>query len=753
MYLACVKNESTEETRVALYGKSKINNHVPILLTSMAALFCTQIASADSGSQTEYFTEIEISSRPLSSYGEDSYFVPYAIKEEDIVETTVESKKIKVEVAAVKEEVVEEHTPVKPGLVIETMTTEFPVIEDVPSEILEKSRAHFRNVFANDVKSSLLNNDFVGSLRLPEGNLTAYVDDMDDATGAYVDVKDEARLDGDKIYTFDNGKMVEVAKPDVIESKLAQNLTSDSKWTAKRVDSDTVVVEKQGAAPAAGPKQKPAMEIMKAEPVLALAKNDIPSATSSGLLSMDSAVSSQIGELKAYEASASRSGQGDDVHTSVHGQVVVPEGVDPRTVVIRVAGTSWQVSPDQNGFFEFAGIPTGSHTQLVLWDTNNVLARRMYSVYAAHLPLEEHNIEMQRTRLILDKANAFGVSQDITKSGFCATVTGISAVKSVGTQVRFVNVEAAPIYYFTSTGLPDNATRNLTESGKFCAFNLNQEIVDLEVVTPHGARRSFTVHLKPSTFENLTLDISTSIYRPVRTFELLDSSVGGRASIDSFQISFGDSKNKTWLEGQEGAVWAPVTDVSLLPDASFAPVELQDVETVYLPVGQPITEIKWKPSFKGEFGQFHLFAKEELFTKGVLSGDGKWQGQVLRDDKDPLSLKMIDVDVREDLARLADDKLISPDEGSAFVNVNLAALGVDYKDLGLSLRDVWTGAKVAEFNFLPSSAKNPRYLRGFFANIPQGQFSLVLSTRDGAIKWLDLVRSRAGQVQVLNIRD
>ena len=89
------------------------------------------------------------------------------------------------------------------------------------------------------------------------------------------------------------------------------------------------------------------------------------------------------------------------------------------------------------------------------------------------------------------------------------------------------------------------------------------------------------------------------------------------------------------------------------------------------------------------------------------------------------------------------------------MSLNLAALGMDYSDVRLSLRDTWTGQSIAPFHFVPlaSGVKQSRQVRGFFTDIPEGQYTLLVTDSKGALKWLDVVRSRAGSMQVLSVRE
>ena len=125
------------------------------------------------------------------------------------------------------------------------------------------------------------------------------------------------------------------------------------------------------------------------------------------------------------------------------------------------------------------------------------------------------------------------------------------------------------------------------------------------------------------------------------------------------------------------------------------------------------------------------------------------------DAKDPVTLRTMDPDVLEDVRRALATFDADPAKGVAFVSLDLASLEVEYADVRLSLRDAWTGASVAPFHFLPLApgVKKARTLRGFFADVPLGQFTLMVSDKRGALKWIDVVRSRAGSLQVVSVRE
>jgi hypothetical protein len=49
--------------------------------------------------------------------------------------------------------------------------------------------------------------------------------------------------------------------------------------------------------------------------------------------------------------------------------------------------------------------------------------------------------------------------------------------------------------------------------------------------------------------------------------------------------------------------------------------------------------------------------------------------------------------------------------------------------------------------------KNPRFVRAVFGNLPVGEYSIVVANRVGAVKWIDLVRARKGEVQFLSFQE
>ena len=782
-------------------------------------------ASAQLGSVTrEYTTEFNIENLALEESNADKVAGLTRIEEIDLEDDEIEVaavRPLKSNLALGSKVSVEKSgaaTISSQNLLKPATANALPIVtnvfndDGVPIEVLHNERAKYRLLMAGALKRLDPEPRFLGSLDTPSTMDAATVAqtiasaqlglDMGNAdiSSSGAAIVEPATLSSEKIYTVVDGRIVEVAPVDTPVAKQHKSafLKPPPGWIIRAYpDATDPASQEQPAGSLA--QTAPAIPGVRVEfpsggtpglfPSLALANSGKSGALVSRFSNksqyekdaVDKLVNSQAGgvanaspkfsidpsaidKLLPYPdgTSATQSSSEQNARlVSVHGHVTVPAGVDPSRVVLRMAGTPWQIQADREGFFEFRDIPLGSKFEVVVWHQDGSLNRRIVPL-AATSTEREYQIELQRTDFVDSLAATFSSKQDMSLSGFCAQVTASKRILLEGAKVSLTGVaEFQGPFYYNNNNLPDAAQKELSQDGRFCVFNAKSNLVQINVQALNGMRRTFQVHLEPSTFEiSLNFDLDSSVYRPVASLELIDSQASFEASTSGELLRFGDSHVRSWVQGQDSAIWNSVIGVNLLTDSSYAPklLEARDSkEMQYFPAGQDLVEIGWSGDTPAAPKAHQLIARDDLYTPRMnawLAKSGSTHG-ILKDSKDALVLKFVDGDVIDDLQQLVNYKTLLKDEGAAFVSMNLAGLELDYTDVQLSLRDSWTGAAVSQFHFIPQPAgvKNPRLVRGFFSNIPQGQYTLLITDKKGALRWVDVVRSRPGSFQVLSIRE
>jgi hypothetical protein len=464
------------------------------------------------------------------------------------------------------------------------------------------------------------------------------------------------------------------------------------------------------------------------------------------------AKSSSTGPVFSLETSSDQPLKNDDGRVrrvTVSGRVVGPKGIDLRNVHMRVASTDIEVSPDFEGFFQFPEMPVGSRFEVLVWDENDKLTRRLIPMTATAVP-RDIEVSLERTHVIQDLANSFDVVQDITRAGFCAVLDtdAPSALKN-GVVFARAGEERYEVKYFDGNALPQKNLSALETSGRFCVFNVQHDLVDIDVLLPIGLRRSFVLHTKPTLFESsVVLNLDSVSYRKVSQTELVDFDETVEAVKRDSSFVFGTPGVRGWYDGQKSATWARVGHAAISADRSYSPVvvERDAREPVYFPLGQEHLEVRWGTGVDALSG-FSLLSSSDF--RAFSSSD---KGGAL-EMKTPLVLRMLDGSSVDEMER-ALGVSYSREMGTAFVSVDLAALNLNYSDVRFSVRDTWTGRRLGEFSYIPRlDSANPRLVRFFVGNMPLGQHSLVISDAAGVVHWVDIIRSRPSALQVLSIAE
>lgn len=599
----------------------------------------------------------------------------------------------------------------------------------VPLEALVGSRAHFRAVFQDEWNAQAADPRFVGSLAAGAAadvweTAQPQADDMDDAIE-----EPKAKLDASQTYGFADGKLVQLQVD-------AQIPLAGAAPPSEAAPSFGLVAEKS-ASPSSAP----------------LATSTSASAPTTPLTAA-SAPSSESTPSPAPRSHALE-------RALVHGRVIVPDGFNPQDVVLRVAGTQLQVVADENGGFSVFGLPVGSRFELIVWDLDGELARRVLPVSVGRnsAPVE---VALERAKDVEQVARAFGHPQDRMRSGFCGELTGLTPTELAGATVILSDPHADGPFFFNERGLPDASLKDASSDGRLCAFNVADELLEVEVTTLGNLRRRFVLATKSTTFDaRARLEMREATYRPVAARELRDMQEVMNRADPAAPLAFASAVMNRWIFGDDAPLWAKVDSLSLRAERAYAPVPLrpgQEEDLRYLPLGQELQEIAFDAGAEGAHAGFQLFPSGGVATGSHLQEKhlGEQRGAVSTvstDPTSPLLLSTLSQANIDDLERLIAGASGDEATGSAFLSVTPPALGLEYGDVRLSLRNVMTNDRVGDFRFLEPAKgqKRPNFLRGIFTGLPRGQYTLVVTNAAGEVMWLDLIRSYPRRFQVLDI--
>jgi len=442
---------------------------------------------------------------------------------------------------------------------------------------------------------------------------------------------------------------------------------------------------------------------------------------------------------------------------TVSGLVRVPEGFARDKVVLRLAGTAFQVQTDAAGQFELRDVPKGTRFELLVWHLDGGLTRRLIPVAASGRD-GALDIELVTTSYVDALAKSFGLVQQMNLGGFCARVDVENPAVLVGASVHAHTVQKnLAAHYFSDQGLPSSSQTELTPDGRFCVFNVDESLVDVKLLTLNGTRRQFVVHVEPSTFEhNLTLDAAQSIYRKVSLVEPLDTREVIELSGRGVQPDFGDKRLRNWIFGEDTPVWTRVSNYVLRADAAYAAVRPNPEDLQFFPGGQKFIEVRVAPNLPDAPWGRVLLSRDDLMTESMLARASESGGRVYQDRNTPVSFPALDADAWDDIA--SDNHnlpAISRSEfGGLYLSIDATALGRGTDELDVSLRDTWTGESVCEMHRINSSSsvKSSRFYRAA-CGAKNGQFALIVQSEDGALLWSDVVRIRKGTVQTVTVMD
>ncbi len=632
--------------------------------------------------------------------------------------------------------------------------------DDVPtSEILRVSRT-FHGMVQESMRQDpqLLSGQFLGSLagsepisseRLAELETTLLDESASDegfALGQEVNAE-LAGLDPFKTYTVVNGR-IHAVTPTQIARPASTGAISEP--TVSAAQPGTVVAADQtrnslpsAQAPVAGTQAEPKGSVASSSAPLELPREEVSKGISQVLVNQSSAA------LDTASAEAER--------VTLQGRVSVPEGFARNKVILRMAGTPFQVQTDASGAFELRDVPKGTRFELLVWHLDGSLTRRLVPVTASG---RERTLEiaLQKVSDVDALAGSFGILQQMNQGGFCGRVESQSPESLIGGRVLVTasgkNLQA---HFFSENGLPTTKQAELSSDGRFCVFNIDESVIDVKVTLVNGTRRQFVVHVEPSTFEHdLVFDVVESIYRKFSVMEPLDTRQVFELSSQGVQPDFGDRRLRDWLQGTDVPVWTRVGRYRLQSEPAYSVVRPQGDEVQFFPGGQEFVELRVAPDVPGSLWSRIMVSRDDLMTNAILKQVESLETRVYQDRDKLMSVAAFDVDAWDELAGQNPDvpRLGINSTGGLYVSVDPSGLNTRAEDLLISVRDTWTGKDVCQVVPLRGSneIKSARFVRAVCGARP-GQYALILETKEGALLWSDVVRIRPGDVQTVTVLD
>ena len=454
----------------------------------------------------------------------------------------------------------------------------------------------------------------------------------------------------------------------------------------------------------------------------------------------------------------------------LEGQIFVPEGVDPSSVIVQVAGVKqfnqtsedFYTSPDKQGHFIFNNTFTvGSSLNLIFWDKQGQLNKRSLPVYVSKFA-SFYNVFLEKSSVTSELAFSFGENQDVTRAGLCGKITGLTPDETLGSEVYLQDTKAQSIYsakYFDENYLPNLHQNYLSKNGNFCFFNVesldNSFFYSLKLKFNNGDFKSFFVYLPSYTFaSNVEFDAKSALFRPVQFY-----------SWDNSSSQFYKLNNNNDLIN-----WHSEYDVYFSTSYDFSSINFNkhsQNNAVYFPLGDEFLNINYSYLDENDHHFFVFQPRSALFNKKLLSAVQDFSpGQSYVDYTDPVVVKTFDPKTMKgkNLNNLI--PLYNENFGSLFLNLDTSDFLFDKKYIKVYLKDI-SGQDISYFTTIDSPTAE-KEISGFFYNLPAGLYQLFVTVPTAVsncdncttfnttekLLWSSLVESLPNTTQVLtNISD
>ncbi|MES2613813.1 MAG: hypothetical protein V4591_00185 [Bdellovibrionota bacterium] len=391
----------------------------------------------------------------------------------------------------------------------------------------------------------------------------------------------------------------------------------------------------------------------------------------------------------------------------IEGQIFVPEGIDPTTILVQVSGVvnfnstaeDFYQYADSNGHFVFENtFTTGSSLILFFSDRNGLLNKRSLLVNISENS-GIYTVYLERNSVTTALSEAFGTPQSIAKAGLCGRITGLSTFETTGAEVYLQDSKDQMVFsakYFNNNNLPDLQQNFLSENGNFCFFNVestdNSFLYFLRLKLNNGVFKTFFVYLPFDSFAtSIEFDAKSELFRPIQFY----------------------SEN-------------PLYNVNFSTSSDYSSVLLDNnnsKDAFYLPLGDEFLNINYRLEGENQ-QQFFIFQpRNSLLTKNLLNSVEDFSpGQTYVDKYEPLALKVFDSKL------IPADKLnllSNPDVGSVILNIDISHFYFDNKKIKIYLKNI-SGEDVSSFIPLENDI-NKKEISGIFFNIPEGIYQVFVT--------------------------
>jgi hypothetical protein len=440
---------------------------------------------------------------------------------------------------------------------------------------------------------------------------------------------------------------------------------------------------------------------------------------------------------------------------SISGQILVPEDNTylyyySKEVVIRIAGIDYtqkdsdafEYTPTQEGCFSIPSFfPVGTTLALYIWDKRGVLNSRLVQVYVG---ASTNYYTIQLTSYAYS-SHLFELHdptsmRSFAHSGFCATAGGLSNFELYGSRVALENSFGKTFlaHYFTADHVLAQTEEYLTESGRFCFFNLdpcskeesqcrsNPGYYKLSFLLKNGEIRNYSVYLLSNSFANdLYFDLKAAVFRPTKVFSV-----------------------KNFYDEGANSQWSLDNTVLASTSAHYAPVEFHNNNDLnYFPLTEDFVTISYRFFDQAPDRFFILKSRGEILNQRTVFLTEKYvPGQLIVDQKDDVILKVFHPDSVKSHKEFL-DPLFVRDQGSVFVSLDLSVYDENKEFVSIFIKDIF-GKEVSSFVHLNHVDK--KQISGFFYNLEPGLYQLfALNRLNGKIFFGSVVQSFGGKTQVI----
>lgn len=451
---------------------------------------------------------------------------------------------------------------------------------------------------------------------------------------------------------------------------------------------------------------------------------------------------------------------------TIQGHVIVPQDVDPSSVVVQIGGITefnqtaddFFVSVDKHGFFSFKNTFTvNSSIVLFFWDKLGILNKRTLPIYV-NKNNAYYEVYMEKYTTVAEISSSFGKQQDFSKAGLCGQITGLSPEEVTGSEVYLQEEgteETFAASYFDENNLPSMQKNQLSKNGSFCFLNVessdNSFLYSLKLKLLNGVTRSFFVHLPSYTFASgVTFDPNASLFRKLK--------------LRSWRNNF-DTKNINPKKDFYGSL--NILDISTSGDFSSVKYDIKNHDNLfYFPLSDEFLDINYS-LFDSDNRFFFFQARNSLMSDRLLEKLRQSEflpGRAYIDKSEPLTLDILDIkNWVSPFGKGISEFIKNQKLGSLFVNLDTTDISIPQKSIKFHLKNLG-GQEFNDLIILPNRSSK-KEISAIFHNIPKGLFQLFVTAMQDELNcencttynksekllWSGLLKSLPGKTQVMMV--